>query len=512
MTKIMPTGDEVTGPVEKLATGISGFEYVSMGGLPRGRTTLVSGNAGCGKTVFAAQFLAEGIRLGQPGVFVTFEESPADIRRNMANFGWDIPTWEAEQRWSFVDASPDPGNQDIVAGDYQLDALLARIEHAVKRSGARRLALDSLGAIFARFAETGIVRREMFRIVASLKALGVTSIITAERTAEYGEVARYGVEEFVVDNVIILRNAIEAEKRRRMLEVLKFRGTTHRKGEVPFTIRPEQGIVIIPLSAIALEHESTNKRVTSGNATLDEMCGGGFFRDSIVLVSGATGSGKTLIASSFLAGGFNAGERCLLFAFEESRGQLFRNAASWGMDFAGMEREGRLKVVSAYPESESLEDHLIRMKGEIEGFRPDRIAVDSLSALERGSSERSFREFVIAMTSFIKHAGVSCVYTTTTTELVGGASVSDSNVSTITDAVILLRYVETDSELGRALAVLKMRGSAHDKSIRSYAIDDAGMQIGPPFHRVTGIISGAAPGSRSSSKIPRSAGHKTDHA
>ena len=487
----MQASTEATGPIQKLATGISGFEYVSMGGLPRGRTTLVSGNAGCGKTVFAAQFLAAGVRRGDAGVFVTFEESPAEIRRNMAGFGWDIMTWESENRWAFVDASPEPEEQDAVAGEFQLDALLARIEHAVKRTGARRLALDSLGAIFARFADAGMVRREMFRIAAALKGLGVTSIITAERTAEYGEIARFGVEEFVVDNVVILRNTIEAEKRRRMLEILKFRGTTHRKGEYPFTIRSEMGVVIIPLSAIELEHDASNARVTSGNATLDEMCGGGFFRDSIVLVSGATGSGKTLIATSFLAGGFRDDERCLLFAYEESRGQLFRNATSWGMDLAAMERAGRLKVVSAYPESESLEDHLIRMKGEIEQFQPDRIAVDSLSALERGSSERSFREFVIALTSFIKHTGISCIYTTTTPELMGGASVSDSNVSTITDAVILLRYVEIEGELGRALAVLKMRGSPHDKNIRSYTIDDAGLHIGSPFHRVTGVISGA---------------------
>lgn len=504
----MATSPEAGGRIEKLATGISGFEYVGMGGLPRGRTTLVSGNAGCGKTVFAAQFLAEGVRCGQAGVFVTFEETPADIRRNMADFGWQIQDWESEDRWRFVDASPDAEHMDTVAGDYQLDALLARVEHAVRLTGAERLALDSLGAIFSRFADGAVIRRELFRLAAALKKLGVTSIITAERSAEYGEIPRYGVEEFVVDNVVILRNTIEAEKRRRTVEVLKFRGTQHRKGEFPFTIRPGMGVVIIPLSAIELEHESSDARVTSGNATLDEMCGGGFFRDSVVLVSGATGSGKTLLASSFLARGAQAGERGLLFAYEESRAQLFRNAASWGMDFAAMERDGRLQVACAYPESDSLEDHLIRMKRTIEEFSPDRVAVDSLSALERGSSERSFREFVIALTSFIKQRGISCVYTTTTADLLGGSSVSDSNVSTISDAVILLRYVESEGAIGRALTVLKMRGSRHDRSIRSYVIDDAGIRIGAPFRHAASFISGtthqAAAGQREpSTRDPR---------
>lgn len=504
----MPSRPEKVEPIRKVATGIPGFEYVAMGGLPRGRATLVSGNAGCGKTVFAAQFLAEGVRQGEPGVFITFEESPRDIRRNMADFGWDIPAWEAAGHWSFVDASPDPHDQHTEAGEYDLDALLVRIEHAVKETGASRLAIDSLGAIFSRFADSAVVRRELFRMASMLKNLGVTAVITAERTAEFGEVTRFGVEEFVVDNVVILRNAIDAEKRRRMIEVLKFRGTSHRKGEYPFTIRPDKGIVVIPLSAIELKHDASSRRITSGNVALDEMCGGGFFRDSVVLVSGATGSGKTLIANSFLAGGIREGERCLLLAYEESRGQLFRNAASWGMDFAAMERDGRLKVISVYPESDSLEDHLIRIKVEIEAFRPDRIALDSLSALERGSSERSFREFVIALTSFIKQDGIACLYTTTTPELLGGGSVTDSNVSTITDAVVLLRYVEHASELGRALVVLKMRGSSHDKRIRSYTIDSDGMHIGPPVRRAAGVISGLPGESMQDTEEPVSGGHE----
>ena len=477
--------------IEKLPTLISGFDHIAVGGLPLGRTTLVTGTAGSSKTVFAAQFLAAGIQhANEPGVFVTFEESADDVRRNMKNFGWDIAGWEAAGKWAFVDASPDPSHETVIVGDYDLGALLARIENAVTKVGAKRLSMDSLGAIFTQFTNSSVVRRELFRISVALKRLGVTSVLTAERTVEYGEIARYGVEEFVADNVIILRNVLEEEKRRRTIEILKFRGTMHRKGEYPFTIIPGEGIVAIPLSAIELKQQSSDTRITSGSKDLDAMCGGGFFRDSIILISGATGTGKTLMATEFMAGGGHADERCLLFAFEESRQQLFRNSIGWGVDFDRLEKEGKLRVVCEYPETANLEDHLIQIKRVILDFKPTRVAVDSLSALERISTAKGFREFVIGLTSFIKHQEIAGLFTATTPNLLGGTSVTDAHISTITDSIILLRYVEIYGEMRRGLTVLKMRGSRHDKDIREFAIDGTGMHIGKPFREVTGILAG----------------------
>ncbi len=478
--------------ITKLPSHIPGFDHVADGGLPLGRTTLVCGSAGSAKTILAAQFLAEGIRHGgESGVFVTFEESAEDVRVNMSGFGWDIAAWEAQGLWAFVDASPDPAYETVIVGDYDLGALLARIEHAVSQVGAHRLSMDSLGAIFTQFTDSATVRREMFRIATALKRLGLTALLTAERTAEYGEIARYGVEEFVADNVIILRNVLEGEKRRRTLEILKFRGTPHHKGEYPFAILNGEGMVVIPLSAIELKQRSSNVRITSGSIDMDAMCGGGFFRDSIILVSGATGTGKTLMATEFMAGGAKLDERCLLFAFEESREQLFRNATGWGVDYERMEQEGKLKVVCAYPETDGLEDHLIRMKRIIESYAPQRVAVDSLSALERVSGPRGFREFVIGLTSFIKHQEVAGLFTATTPNLLGGESATEAHISTITDLIILLRYVEMYGEMRRGITVLKMRGSRHDKDIREFTIDAHGMHIGKPFREVTGILAGS---------------------
>jgi circadian clock protein KaiC len=476
--------------LHKLPTGISGFDHVAQGGLPAGRTTLISGTAGTAKTVFACQYLVEGIvQHDMGGVFVTFEESVEDIRANMRGFGWDIEAWEAEGKWAFVDASR-TGDEIYFAGDYDLDALIARIRHAVEKVSAQRVSLDSLGAVFTMFPDTHTIRNELFRIAMALKSMHVTAIMTAERTDEYGQVARFGIEEFVADNVVILRNVLDEEKRRRTVEILKFRGAPHRKGEFPFTIIPGSGIVVIPLSALELKQRSSTIRITSGNTTLDTMCGGGFFRDSIILISGATGTGKTLLSTLFIAGGVARGERCLLLAYEESRDQLFRNATGWGFDFERMEHEGLLRVHAGYPETAGLEDHLIEMRRLIEEFKPQRVAIDSLSALERISSVKGFREFVLALTSFIKHQEIAGLFTAATPTLLGGVSTTEAHISTITDSIILLRYVEMYGEMRRGLTVLKMRGSMHDKDIREFHIDSGGMHIGKPFREVSGILSG----------------------
>jgi circadian clock protein KaiC len=477
--------------VEKLRTGISSLDIIAKGGIPKNRTTLISGTAGSGKTVFAVHFLAAGIELGEPGVFVTFEESAADVRKNMQSFGWDLAQWEEEGKLTFVDASPDPHIETVEAGGFDLGALVARVDNAVKKVKATRVSVDSLGAVFSQFSDQSMVRGELFRIASALKGMGVTAVLTAERTTDHGPVARFGVEEFIADNVMILRNALEDETRRRTIEILKFRGCDHQKGEYPFTIVPHGGVIVIPLSAMTLSMKSSDVRISSGNKALDEMCGGGFFRDSVTLVSGATGTGKTLTVAQFLQGGAANKEKCLLLAFEESRDQLVRNATGWGFDFHKMEDEGLLKVVCDYPDVSGLEDWLVTIQAIINDFKPQRVALDSLSALENVGTVKAFREFVIGLTSFIKHQEITGMFTSTTGSLMGGDSITESHISTLTDSIILLRYVEMFGDMKRGLTVLKMRGSWHDKAIREFTIDNKGMQMGRAFRNVTGILSGS---------------------
>ena len=477
--------------IVKTPSGIEGFDHISLGGLPVCATTLLSGTSGSGKTVFGLQFLIGGIReQNHAGVFVTFEEPPDKVMRHMMGFGWDLQGEIAADKLRIVDATPEPGEQFVVAGSFDFAALMARIEHAIRQVDAKRVVMDSLAAVFPQFGDAALIRREIHRIVHSLSLLGVTTIITMERNEEYGEIARFGVEEFVADNVMILRNPLDRERRRRTVEILKFRGTNHQKGEFPFTIDPRNGITVIPLSAIELKQPSSTIRISSGNPNIDEMCGGGIFRDSVILVSGATGTGKTLMVAQLTDATIRRGQRVLLFAYEESREQLVRNAASWGVDLLEAEGKGLLRFVCRYPETLGLEDHLIQIKEQIEDFAPGLIAIDSLSALERVSSFKPFREFVIGLTSHVKSKQMAGMFTNTTSMLVGGESVTESHISTIADSIVLLRYVELQGEMRRGITILKMRGSWHDKSIREYVVTDRGMELGEAFRDVHGILTG----------------------
>ncbi len=478
------------GGITKIRTLIEGFDDISHGGLPQGRSTLVSGTSGTGKTMLTIQFLYNGITyFDEPGIFVTFEESPTDIIKNSASFGWDLQQMIDDGKLFILDASPDPEGQDIV-GNFDLSALIERLQYAIRKYKAKRVSIDSVTAVFQQYDAASVVRREIFRLVARLKQLGVTTVMTTEREEEYGPVARFGVEEFVSDNVVIVRNALEGERRRRTVEILKLRGTTHMKGEYPFTIT-DNGINIFPLGAMRLTQRSSNVRVSSGVKTLDEMCGGGFFKDSIILATGATGTGKTLLVSKFLENACKNSERAILFAYEESRAQLFRNAYSWGIDFEELENQGLLKILCAYPESAGLEDHLQMIKSKITEFKPSRIAIDSLSALARGVSNNAFRQFVIGVTGYAKQEEITGFFTNTTDQFMGSHSITESHISTITDTILMLQYVEIRGEMSRAINVFKMRGSWHDKGIREYAITEHGAEIKDSFRNYEGIISGS---------------------
>jgi circadian clock protein KaiC len=466
--------------VPKMPTGIPGFDSVTMGGLPRRRATVLAGQAGSGKTVFAAHFLAEGLRRGEPGVFVTLEEPAEDLRANLATLGWNVTEWEAAADFAIVDASP-LIRDDGAPNTYNFETLAAQIGHAVDRTGADRLVLDSLNTVLAFEDNVAVARQKLRRLISSLRGMGLTVILTVETPDDPGvTLSRFGIEEFVADSVVLLRHIHEGKVRRRSVEVLKMRGAMHRKGDYGFTVLPGQGVVVLPQAVIQYGQETDPRRVSSGNAGLDEMSAGGFFHDSLLLVSGPTGSGKTLLASQFLAAGADAGERVLLFSYEESPGQLFRNAAGWGVDLVKHQESGHLKVVALYPEVASLDDHLIEIMEVVDSFRPSRVVIDSLSSLERIGSTSAYREFVLGLAAFVKQEQITTLMTMTTQNLLGGDSLSEGHISTLTDAILLLRYTRERGNINRALALLKMRGSAHDHTVRSYEIDGAGLHIGDP--------------------------------
>ena len=476
----------------RIEVGMNGLGVITHGGLPQGRLTLVSGTSGSGKTIFASQFLAKGAENGEPGVFVTFEERPDRIRADVHSFGWDIHEWEERGLWCFVDASLDYSQDVNYSGSFDLAPLVVRVKKAVADIGAKRVTLDSIGALINQFDNRVPARRALFEIAASLSEVGVTTVMTAERADDYGAVAHHGFEEFVADGVVLLRNALSGEKRRRTIEILKIRGGSHAKGEHLFTIRAGEGVVVVPNAEIGFDYESSTERTTSGNQALDEMLNGGYFQGSLILVSGPTGTGKSLLATQFVAGGAESGERVLFNSFEESAQQITRNALGWGINFDELSASGNLQIMAAPPEAMALEDHLLRIKEAVDEFKPTRVAIDSLTALQRISTVKSFREYVLGLAFYLKSRGVSGLFTATAGGADSEATLTDLHVSTITDTIIVLQYVAVDSRLSRGINVLKMRGSDHDKSLREFEIRDDGLHVGSPFGSMNGSWVGAS--------------------
>ena len=477
--------------MQRVEVGIPGFDALALGGLPQGRTTLLAGGTGSGKTVFGRQFLASGARdLDEPGVLVTFAERPEDLIANTESFGWDLGGLVDDGRLVIVDATPDPSA--VVSGRFDLGGLSSRIARALERVHGKRLVLDPIDALFEEFSDAVGVRRAFAAMVRELRSVGATTLLAAERPGDDGYVARYGVEEFAVDNVVILRNEREAAQRRRTVEVLKLRGAEHRKGEFPFVINPKIGVEIVPFSIIETPGEAAAERMSLGTVELDQMCGGGIWRDSLVMVTGATGTGKTLMGVQFIAAGLASGERGLLLSFEENPSQLVRNAKSWGIDLGAPQRDGRLRIVSRYPERTGLEDLLIDIKHNVDEFAPQRFVIDSMTALEHITVPRAFREFGVGLTSFLKARGVGAMLTTTLPSLLGGENVTAVYLSTITDSIIALRYYDLDSQVRRAILVLKLRGSAHAHAMYEYEVTDHGMRMLGPIHGVRGILAGLA--------------------
>ncbi|MEM2899420.1 MAG: circadian clock protein KaiC [Thermoplasmata archaeon] len=491
---------DIKSDIEKEETGIVGFDTASGGGLPKGRMTIVSGTAGSGKTIFATQFLVDGIlNRNSNAVFVTFEETPEEICRDMKGFNWDLRKFEEEGKLKFVDISLPHDVEieqwkSIIPVCYEVRNIIGKIENAVQKIGAKRVVIDSIGTMFGDAIDRATVRSKIFRISSSLRKLGVTSIMTIERSEEYGAISRYGVEEFAAENVVVLRNVFEEKRRRRTIEILKFRGTNHIRGEFPFTILPGKGIVAFPITYLqrSISHQPyTQTKVTSGSKELDEMCNGGFFKDSVIFVSGGPGCGKTVLSTQFIAGGVAAGEKGLLVTFDENKEALYRNALGRNIDLKAMEDSRKLLIHSAYPESMGIDEHLSQIISAIERFQPERIVIDSLSAIQRITSPKGLEEFIMGVTYYIKKKGITAIYTANSNPISFGCGNLESLGFAIADTIILLKYVEVFGEVHRGIVIMKMRSSAHDKEIREFTIDTEGIHIGKAFRNVSGILSGS---------------------
>ncbi|CAO4147793.1 circadian clock protein KaiC [Methylorubrum extorquens] len=471
----------------KVATGIDGFDTITFGGLPKGRPSLVCGAAGCGKTLFATTFLVNGAtRFGEPGVFMSFEERAEDLVANVASLGYDLDGLVAQGKLA-IDHVRVERSEIEETGEYDLEGLFIRLGFAVDSIGAKRIVLDTIETLFAGFSDETVLRAELRRLFGWIKDRGLTAIITGERGD--GQLTRQGMEEYVSDCVVLLDNRVEDQITTRRLRVVKYRGSAHGTNEYPFLIDAE-GISVLPVTAADLDYTIAEGVASTGIPGLDAMLEpGGFHRGTSILVSGESGTGKTMITSSMIAAACARGERCMSFVFEESGDQIIRNARSIGLDLARHVEAGLLRFEAARPSLYGLEMHLARMHRDIDRFAPTVVVVDPLSALRGPPAE--LQATMLRMVDMLKSRGITAVFTSLRED---GSLDHDSNigVSSLMDAWIKLLNIEANGERSRTLYVIKARGMRHSNQVREFSMSGDGIALVEAYIGPAGVLTGTA--------------------
>jgi circadian clock protein KaiC len=461
--------------IAKLTTGIPGFDILAHGGIPEGRATLVAGRSGTGKTIFGLQVAANFARHDIPTLVIGVEESADDLLVTGEGLGFDLAELRADGKLFLLDLTRPMDGPTVVSGEYDLYGLIHRIEAAVRQHKVRAVVIDSATALFSPRPPQDQLRNHFFQLVHTFRRLDITGVILAEASADYGQLTTLGVEDYVCDLVVIMRNAIDSDRRRRSIEVNKYRRSGHFKGEYPCTVTP-RGLVIFPQNPKERPDFVPLERFSSGVNGLDEMTRGGWLRNSIVIVRGPTGSGKTMLAGLYARAGAVRGERVVYYGFEEPRPTLVRNFEVIGMPMTPLINAGNLRFICRYPESTSLEDLLVSLRIGLEEFSPALIVMDSISSIEHASSEKGFRQFIIGVASLLREHGRSALITQT---VMPGESASHTApyLSTVADAILSMDYSPLGYELDRTMRVIKMRGSDHDTHPYRLTIAAGGLDV-----------------------------------
>lgn len=496
--------------LEKALTGIEGIDQLTFGGLPAGRPTLVCGSAGSGKTMLAAEFLVHGaVKYGEPGVFMTFEETTEELTQNMRSLGFDLDKLQKQKKIA-IDFVKVERSEIEETGEYDLDGLFIRIGYAIDTIGAKRIVLDTIEALFAGVPNHAILRAELRRLFRFLKSKGVTAIITGERGES--SFTRYGLEEYVADCVILLDHRTADQVSTRRLRVVKYRGSQHGTNEYPFLIGAD-GIIVLPVTSLGLEHTASKLRVSTGVPGLDEMLGGqGYFHGSSILVSGAPGTGKSSVAAAFVAAACARGERAVLFAYEESESQLIRNMTSIGIRLERWVKQGLLRIESTRPTLQGLEQHLVRMYGIVKEFKPQVVAVDPISNLAAHGDDPELKLTLMRLIDFLKTESCTALFTSLTAE--GSASsvvASEVGVSSLMDTWMLLSNLADNGERTRTLQVLKSRGMPHSNQVREFVLSDHGVGLVDVYLLGDRVLTGSARVAREAQVLAASDLQGRDH-
>jgi circadian clock protein KaiC len=478
---VRPEGD-----LPKAATGISGFDEVTNGGLPRARSTLVCGPAGCGKTLFAMEFLVRGIaQFDEPGVFISFEESAADLSANVASLGFDLARLEAEGNL-VVDHVDLTGLEMEDAGEWDLDGLFIRLAAAIDKVGAQRVVIDTIEMLFGAFSDTAALRSEIRRLFGWLKERSVTSVVTGERGE--GTLTRHGIEEYVADCVIVLDHRVTEQTSTRRLRILKYRGSLHGTNEYPFLIS-RSGVSVVPITSPGLNHQVSTERISTGVARLDSMLGdGGYYRGSAVLVSGTAGTGKSTLAAQLCDAVCARGEQALYFGFEESEAEIVRNMSSVGIDLRRWVEAGLLHFQCSRPSLLGLEAHLFSMQKIVGELGPGVVIMDPVSDFLRIGTDQDVSAMLTRQVDFLKARNVTALFTS----LSCGPADADQQLASLVDTWLSVRNLEGNGEHNRVLYVLKSRGMAHSNQIREFLLTGQGIELADVYVGPQGVLTGSA--------------------
>ncbi len=475
--------------LEKCPTGIQGLDEITEGGLPRGRPTLICGGAGCGKTLLAMEFIVRGItKYREPGVFLSFEESPEELAKNVASLGFEVN--DLIRRGLLVIDQVQVERSEIEeTGEYDLEGLFVRLGEAIDRIGARRVALDTVEALFASLPNEAILRAELRRLFRWLKARKVTALITGEK----GErtLTRHGLEEYVSDCVIFLDHRVISEIATRRLRIVKYRGSRHGTNEYP-TLIDETGLSILPISSLGLAYPVSTRRLSAGIPRLDTMLDGkGYYQGSSILVSGTAGTGKTSVAVAFAEGVCRRGGTVLYCAFEESPEQILRNMRSIGYDLGRWQKAGRLHFHSIRPTLYGLEMHLATIHKRVTEVRPTALIMDPVTNMLGIGEQGEARGMLTRVIDFLKSQGITSIFTSLTE---GGAAMEQSavGISSLMDTWILVRMLEANGERNRLLYILKSRGMAHSNQMREFQLTARGIQLQNVYVGPGVVLTGSA--------------------
>jgi len=474
MSRKQKAGPVAFHPVPKALTGIQGLDEITNGGLPRGRPTLVCGGPGCGKTILAMEFLMNGaLRFGEPGVFISFEESIEDLTLNFASLGFDMRPRATRNRLLLDYVRVEP-SEILETGSYDLNGLFIRLGHAIDAIGAKRVVLDTIETLFSGLSDTRMLRAELRRLFNWLRAKGVTAVVTGERGN--GTLTRHGLEEYITDCVILLDHRVVEQNATRRLRVVKYRGSPHGADESPFFI-DTTGISVLPISSLRLQHRGSTARVSTGVAALDDMVGGkGYFRESSILVSGSAGTGKTSLAGYFVDAACRRGESALLFAFEESSAQVVRNLRSIGLDLGPWLDNGRLHIHAERTTASGLEGHLNSMTRLVESSKPQVVVVDPISNLISVGTSAEVKAMLARLIDLMKGQRMTALFTSLAADENNPES-TDVGISSFMDTWLVLRNVEANGERNRVLNVLKSRGMPHSNQLREFVFSRRGLQV-----------------------------------